>query len=177
MDAILNNRCFTGAPSDRVRQCMLHGTAIPCTKPADVDVRPDRASSAYDGDIYPVHEGVDNDANPLAHHSGSALPSSVTKGSATSLVPTGDPNAVYDQNTVWNSVGVDFSLSGQWRRIYCGVAQTLWFLPIAHEVKVEEDNVVAQQPVQNITLGGAALLLGVAGSFAAYAYHATQRKS
>lgn len=193
MDAILNNRFFQATGSERIRQCLLHGAAIPCTKPASTDretgddfnLRGGRSSSLFDGDIYPEHESVADDSNPLAHHPAASPPpklsvSTTTSTAAALVVAPKDPYAVHDYPTVLGNVRLDLSLSADWRRAYQSLA-SVFGTTKAVSVKANDDGKSSEAgkdgaPVHTVTLGGVTMLLAVAGSFAGYGYYVSRKK-
>jgi hypothetical protein len=195
MDALLNNKFFTTPACDRVRQCLLHGIQIACTKPAtedsDSSMRQHSASNAYDDDIYPSNDSFkDNFSNPLAHH-GQSLPSPKKPTSSSAKGKTvQDPYLVRDQPTTFSKVNLDLSLSAEWRRMYNRVGACFGARPAApvktkqeesegdstsSEVSTGREGAFAL-PQTTVTLGGVVMLLGVTSCFAGYSYYTAHKK-
>lgn len=145
MDALLNNKFLTGSNSERVKQCLLHGHAIPSTRVSDgilsasVSMRTYSTVDGYDGDLYPRRDSVLNDTNPLSQHESNLsspkqqqLPSSQSssfilqspqKYNFTSLNEDDeenslDPYLVKDEPTKFQKISFDFNISTEWRRTY-----------------------------------------------------------
>jgi hypothetical protein len=205
MDALLNNKFFTTPACDRVRQCLLHGIQIPCTKAASADedsytnMRQHSASNAYDDDIYPSNDSFkDNFSNPLAHH-GQQQPASSPKkpisGSLKGKAIAPDPYLVRDQPTAFSRVNLDLSLSGEWRRMYNRVGACFGARPgpAAAPVMAAQGGAEAASsstamtagsdrdgafalPQTTVTLGGVVMLLSVTGCFAGYTYYTAHKK-
>lgn len=191
MNALLANKFLDQVSSEPVKSCLLYGTPIPCTGLLEGSGSADSADgsainasldfASADDDFYPHGEDKPlNDTNPLfSPTSGKPLPRT---GSAKSPSAkhvqgqgqTADPFLVRDEPTTLTKVNVDLSLSAPWRSTYCKILGALGYPQ--HDAKACVAPTTTLAGVHTVGLGGAAVLLGVTGCFAGYAFYTRKRR-
>lgn len=180
---MLSNKFLDLECCERVKQCLLYGTPIPYVR------LPKESSTIHftlpsdpfaEDSIYPNHDDVDNDSNPLAsmHPTHSAAKCSPAK---TAVLKSGskDIYVVKDGPTALTKVGVDFSLSTDWRGAYYSVMGVFGVRRASGDADraPEAPLVLNTEPfVHRVPLMGAAFLLSVTAAFGGYAYYSTRRK-
>lgn len=194
MNALLANKFLDQECSEPVKSCLLYGTPIPCTGLLDGgysfsaesteggnndDVSGSLDFASAEDDFYPHGEDKPlSDTNPLfSPTSGRPLlqRAASSKGSAKfAPVKTDvDPYLVRDEPTTLTKVNFDLSFSAPWRSAYGKLLDTLGYpQPVVKSAAA----VATPARVHTVGLGGAAVLLGVTGCFAGYAFYARKMR-
>lgn len=186
-----------------VKHCLLYGTAIPYVAlPADhlFSLSALNKSSSTDpfaeDSIYPSHDDVDNNSNPLASRQSTASATATAtalavqndasncssalaaKAAALQQCSSKDLFVVQDAPTQLARVGVDLRLSTDWKGAYYSVMGVFGVSrPVSDEQAQQAPLVVnTETAVHRVPLVGAAFLLGVTAAFGGYAYYSTHRR-